>query len=386
MSDILISTIPGDLHARAVQWCLEKMGLRVTYLLATDFPAIMHETIAISNDKPELISIIGNDINVSGVPETIWRRRLGKPSIAANISPLDVPAAQAEAVAFVNGLQLSYDQPGYFCVNPTTGSFKVKSKITQLRVAKKVGLSIPDSLITNDPIKLKDFFDTKNGAVIIKSFTAPSWYSATSSFFPFSTKLTSELVANHPSISATPAIYQELVPKEFEVRTLFMGQEHISVRINSQNESNTKLDFRAGRKKIELSPFRLPEHVVRKCLLFMKEMNILTGSFDFVFTPNHEFIFLEVNEMGQFLWLEEGCPELPVLQTFAMFLRSKNRDFRWNGNIDSTLSFKSYLENGNFARFLELENSKHIPYSITGKIAYEPDSAGLYMGAFGIEG
>ena len=52
----------------------------------------------------------------------------------------------------------------------------------------------------------------------------------------------------------------------------------------------------------------------------MAKLGIVFGCFDFVVTPEGEFIFLEVNESGDFLWMEECAPEYNILSRFAAWL------------------------------------------------------------------
>src|SRR6185295_14798986 len=56
---------------------------------------------------------------------------------------------------------------------------------------------------------------------------------------------------------------------------------------------------------------------------------IVFGCFDFIVTPQDEYIFLEVNEMGQFLWVEEINPAIMLLEPFAEFLVSCDKNFKW---------------------------------------------------------
>ncbi len=46
----------------------------------------------------------------------------------------------------------------------------------------------------------------------------------------------------------------------------------------------------------------------------MKRLNLRFGSIDLIVTPDDELVFLEINEQGQFLFLDERCPELGVMQ------------------------------------------------------------------------
>ena len=61
----------------------------------------------------------------------------------------------------------------------------------------------------------------------------------------------------------------------------------------------------------------------------MNSLGIVSGSFDFIVTEDGEHVFLEVNEQGQFLWLEDLCPDLLLLDAFCAFLTSGDKNFAW---------------------------------------------------------
>ena len=63
------------------------------------------------------------------------------------------------------------------------------------------------------------------------------------------------------------------------------------------------------------------------------------GCIDFIVTPEGEYVFLEVNQMGQFLWVELANPEFPLLQAFAEFLVSQDPEFRFRSAPDPRLAF-----------------------------------------------
>jgi hypothetical protein len=46
-------------------------------------------------------------------------------------------------------------------------------------------------------------------------------------------------------------------------------------------------------------------------------------------TPEGDYVFLEVNEMGQFLFIERCCG-LPLLDAFSEFLLQGRADFQWS--------------------------------------------------------
>jgi hypothetical protein len=73
----------------------------------------------------------------------------------------------------------------------------------------------------------------------------------------------------------------------------------------------------------------LPERVERACLELLRRLGLVFGCFDFIVTPEGGHVFLEVNSAGQFLWVEEASPEIPMLAPFVDFLLAKEPGFEW---------------------------------------------------------
>jgi hypothetical protein len=90
------------------------------------------------------------------------------------------------------------------------------------------------------------------------------------------------------------------------------------------------VDWRIGGDgELVIEPMVLPEAVARQCRALLARLGLVFGCFDFVVTPAGEYVFLEINQMGQFLWKEEQCAELPLLQAFCDFLISRDPGFRY---------------------------------------------------------
>ena len=84
----------------------------------------------------------------------------------------------------------------------------------------------------------------------------------------------------------------------------------------------------AGRPPAELTD--LPSDVRERCLDLMHELGLVFGCIDLIVTPENEYVFLEVNEMGQFLWVEHCCPESKLLHKFSQFLMSRDPKFDYD--------------------------------------------------------
>jgi hypothetical protein len=120
-------------------------------------------------------------------------------------------------------------------------------------------------------------------------------------------------------LRATPGIFQAHIPKAFELRVTFIGRRSFTAKLLSQETIGGRLDWRKSYSELKMEPFQLPKSVEERCWKLMQELGIVFGCFDFIVTPQNEFLFLEVNEMGQFLFVEYAT-DLPVLDAFCALL------------------------------------------------------------------
>ena len=107
------------------------------------------------------------------------------------------------------------------------------------------------------------------------------------------------------------------------IHITYFGDKYIAVKIDSQQLESAKMDWRAApTKKLLLEQVMLPDMIDCACKTIMKNLGIVFGCFDFIVTPDGEYYFLEVNEQGQFLWIEEVNPDIKMLQPFCEFITS----------------------------------------------------------------
>ena len=62
----------------------------------------------------------------------------------------------------------------------------------------------------------------------------------------------------------------------------------------------------------------------------MKKMGLVFGATDFIVNEKHEYVFLEVNEQGQFLWLVDLNSNFKMLDIFINFLINTTQSFQWD--------------------------------------------------------
>lgn len=125
---------------------------------------------------------------------------------------------------------------------------------------------------------------------------------------------------------------QEQIHKAYELRIIFFGATIFSVQIDSQKKKNT-IDWRSGEKSAnDFSAYTLPEAIRKKIMDFIGRSGLMYGSLDFAVDHDGNYIFLEVNETGQFLWVEDYVPALTLLDCFCEFLIERNRNFIYDGS------------------------------------------------------
>ena len=79
--------------------------------------------------------------------------------------------------------------------------------------------------------------------------------------------------------------------------------------IFSQLDDKTKLDYRNyNREKPNRNvPFKLPDKIKNQILDFINITRLNTGSIDLIYSKENDFVFLEVNPVGQFGWVSKYC-------------------------------------------------------------------------------
>lgn len=187
--------------------------------------------------------------------------------------------------------------PSYNTINNLERERVACLKPLQLAVARKVGLQIPETIITNDPISARSFCE-KEISVIFKTLSAPI------STFGETRRVKSDHMDKLPSVSHAPVIFQHEVVKQKDIRVTVVGSEVFAACIErnnpfAENYPDWRLDASA-----ECKVFELPAELADRVRLLMSTLGLVYGVIDFIQSERGEFIFLEVNPSGQFLFVE----------------------------------------------------------------------------------
>jgi ATP-GRASP peptide maturase of grasp-with-spasm system len=184
-----------------------------------------------------------------------------------------------------------------------------ENKLNQLEKAQKVGLNTPKTLITSQKHELVAFVNELKSDVIVKPLYNAIFFDYKKILFgSYTKKINVKIIQKLPNTFFT-ALFQEEIQKELEIRTFFFYGEFYSMCIFSQQNNQTSVDFRmySNENPNREVPYKLLKEDKIKIIHLMNELNLNTGSIDFIKGVDGETYFLEVNPEGQFNMVSSPC-------------------------------------------------------------------------------
>jgi len=181
---------------------------------------------------------------------------------------------------------------------------KAENKIYQLTMARKARLAFPDTLVTSDPVRVKAFYKKYGSNIIIKLLGA----SPRENKVLYTNVVTDEHLDNLDTVKMSPSIFQARIPKAYELRISIVGEEIFPVKINSQGDDLTSLDWRRKPKlndfDVKMEQTSLPKNIEESLKRFMKILGLRFGCIDMIVTPSGDYVFLEINPNGQWYFVQ----------------------------------------------------------------------------------
>ena len=181
-------------------------------------------------------------------------------------------------------------------VNPLEAQRAAAVKPYHLAVAQRVGLRIPDTLITSDPQHVKEFIDRHHGSVVYKAMTAlPQAFLETRLW-------QDEDLSRLEQLPLAPTIFQEFVDGPADIRVTIARDEQFAARIASSSSRigiDSRLDLDVPARACDL-----PSDVSASLDALMRGLGLSFATIDLKLDAQGDHYFLEVNPQGQFLYIE----------------------------------------------------------------------------------
>ncbi|WP_057762124.1 MvdC/MvdD family ATP grasp protein [Cytobacillus praedii] len=210
-------------------------------------------------------------------------------------------------------------------LNPVRKAYKAENKYLQRKLAKEIGFNVPDLIVSNNKEQILNF-SSKHEKIVLK-LMSQEFYQMDDGTFKgiYVNQVSYNELLEFNDTSENPIVLQEYIDKAYEVRYTVVGKEHLVCKIESQNSKKAAIDWR--RYDIPNTPHYImepPIEIRNRVNSFMTMLELEYGAMDFIVTPNNEWYFLEINCMGQWLWIED-LTGLSISNTIANWLISNSQ-------------------------------------------------------------
>lgn len=179
-----------------------------------------------------------------------------------------------------------------------------ENKIYQLQKAAELGFVIPNTVITSDPLCVRRFYEDNSRDIVVKLFAS----SPILNRVIYTNVVTQQHMDRIDTVRKSPSIFQARIKKAYELRITVVGHKIFPVKIHSQEDEETSLDWRKKPKlndfTVRMEPTTIPPHIEQQIFLLMRAMNLRFGCIDMIVTPDDQYVFLEINPNGQWYFVQ----------------------------------------------------------------------------------
>jgi glutathione synthase/RimK-type ligase-like ATP-grasp enzyme len=315
---IVILARENDNHTAPLKWALGQAGYEVICWAGVGWPVSRHASVSFS-DETRLR--LGSHTLCAG--DVVWIRRPEQPIENPKVAECDKRFAEEEYRWFNHSIMYLLEILPIRCFNKYSASRFINNKSVQLLLARSCGMNVPHTLMSNSPAEVRNYLQQDSARTICKVFSPHIWRKEGSGAVAVTEtfEISGATLPADEVLTYAPAIYQQMVVKKFDVRLVLLGTTVYSCALhNPKGAIDWRQDASQGFAHVEC--IETPAEVERGVLAFAAKSGISYGSFDFAVDAEGCWWFLEVNEGGQFLWLDTFNPSIHVQEKFLAFLTS----------------------------------------------------------------
>ncbi len=248
----------------------------------------------------------------------VWWRRPEVPVDAATGPARDVIGDQWRA--FIAALAVA---KGPTWVSEPTNIRAAEEKARQLREARSVGFSVPETLLTNDSDEARTFVERWHGGAVVKSVASAWWEDAGQARFVYASLVTVDKLPTPERLASAPVCLQQPISPKRDIRVTVVGDTAFAaVRDVSLADPEQPIDWRRARDQ-PWSVYTLPDEIAKACCALVKRFRLRFSGIDLALDSEGHLWFLELNPNGEWGWLQRAG--LPIAEALADTLLSRPR-------------------------------------------------------------
>ena len=322
---LILSGLSHDIHAAAVRWALQRSGLQPLWATTLADPALA--PLSLHADARAGVRATGG-IDATHA-SSVWFRRPRAPRALPGLGEADREFVLDEWRRMIENVHLFGATGGAFWVNRADRGLAAEHKLLQLQAAHRCGLRFPDTLVSTDPDEIRAFH-RRHGRVVYKPFLAHSWRDREGRIHSsYARTVDADALRHDASLRLCPGIYQAQVRKRCDLRVTAIGERLFTARIDSPEREDGVIDWRSASLggNGRFRPWSLPAAWEDGLRRFMRDLGLSFGCIDLVADEDDQLHLLEINQAGQFLFVEDATPELPLLRAMAALLADARDDY-----------------------------------------------------------
>lgn len=304
MTTILILTNSLDNpHIGAVSQYIDS---GVDHIIRVDTDLLIQGQCSISFDYSNgsiLYKQLGEITDLRSIDSVWYRKPFGFSQTYGFLESIQDPVQRSivdkEIHDVLNGLCfLLHDK---FWINHPSSIHTARIKPYQLSIAKRIGLPMPDTLITSDPDAARQF--CLEAPTVFKPVSVSSLDLDDTGYMIETTLMTDELIDSLGLIKSQPIILQRFIRKTSELRVTCIGKQIFVARQIPQETMPRVVDWRSLQESGSryVIDYTLPEDIERKVRSLLTSLGLGFAAIDFAIDEIGDLYFLEANPNGQWL-------------------------------------------------------------------------------------
>lgn len=312
--------------ALTVAWGLRANGIRVLCGPALSDAAFGPLSIAASPDDWIVHAPFGADVR------SVWHYRPKAPALPPGTPAHECADVQAERLQFERTLcELAQQGLDALWVNEPRRTFEAENLLLQLRAARRAGIAFPETLVSSDPERVREFVERHAGAVCRR--LVPNRVAAAGERDRFD-------VLNPLALSAVPhcpGIYQRRIESAGRIRVVVIGVRQFAARIDDEPAGQYGISL-VGDAASPAREWELPPQYAARLAAFMRELGLVHACVDLALDTHGALQFLGVDARAHGLGVEERVPQLPVLRALCALLAQGRADYDLDATADVSLA------------------------------------------------
>lgn len=181
-------------------------------------------------------------------------------------------------------------------------------KLEQLTTAARLGFRVPDTIVTQNPEDLQEFYRKHQGEIIVKPVSTGyvERPKEDADSLIYTNRVHDVHMERLDDLRLCPTLFQEFIKKRCDVRITVMDDDiHAVALIARERSGEQRCDVRRDNMSdVEYEAVALPQEVRNRVRQLLRHYKLRFGAIDMAVSLDGAWYFLEINPNGQWAWLD----------------------------------------------------------------------------------